>query len=226
MRRANPTPTLPILTGAASAPPQRARRARPKRPACHDGNAYPWRCVVLGVDTATKSGWAVRVAGKLVWSGECDSRDDDALDDAVRLALQCAGRPPAEVMPGDTASMPCVLVLEKPFPGGFRAISEALGAARERWLCAWERNGQRRDQRVVRVQPVVWRSRVLGSQAVRMKRDEVRPYEQAAARMEVGPGIPIGDDEAPAILISRWGARAPQVGDELTAYERAARPHG
>ena len=219
MRRANPTPTLTLLTGAAHAPPRRARR---KRPASHDGNAYPWRCVVLGVDTATQSGWAVRVAGKLVWSGECDSHDEHALDEAVRLALQCAGRPPAEA-----AAMPCVLVLEKPFPGGFRAISEALGAARERWLCAWKRNGQRRDQRVVRVMPVVWRSRVLGSQAVRMKRDEVRPYEQAAARMEVGPGIPIGDDEAPAILISRWGARAPQVGDELTAYERAARPdHG
>jgi hypothetical protein len=192
-------------------PMARARKRKPKT-RVSDGNAYPWPCVVLAIDTASRSGWAIRDCGKLVWSGECDTLDPDELDHVVQLANR-------------RRSIPCVLVLEKPYPRRFQAMNEGLGAARERWLAAWQRAGQRRDKRVVKVQPVSWRSRVLGSASVRMKRDEVRAFELTAARMEVGPRIPVGPDEAPAILISRWACRAPEVGACLTTRERAVR-HG
>lgn len=187
------------------------KRKRTKRARTHDGNAYPWQCAVLGVDTATRSGWALRVAGKLIASGECDTYDPAELDDIVRLALRH----------GERIAGPTVLVLEKPPPFGRANIAEALGAARALWLAAWERAGQKRTRRVIRVYPVSWRSRVLGPSSVRMTRDEIRPFEQTAARQEVRFGLEIGPDEAPAILISRWGARAPEVGKCLTAKERA-----
>lgn len=192
---------------------------RARGPAAHDGNAYPWPCVVLAVDTATRSGWAIRVGGKLAYSGEVDTHDARELDAIIQLAAVGA-------QPDPTWILPCVLVLERSFPGGFGAIVAALGAARERWLLAWERLGGRRKD-VVSVMPASWRSRVLGGRAVRMKRDEIRPHEMAAARQEIAAAndnaIELGPDEAAAILISRWAARAPQVGEKLNARQRKAR---
>lgn len=191
----------------------RRKRGRARRPAAHDGNAYPWECTVLAVDTATRSGWAVRVCGKLRWSGEVDTHNTDELDDIIRLACDA----------DQSVQRPLVLVLERPFPAGRARIAEALGAARERWAMAWERaGGARRD--IVSVMPVQWRSRVLGRQSVRMKREEVRIYEMAAARQEVGGACEwMGADEAAAILISRWAARSPKVGAVLSARQRKRR---
>jgi hypothetical protein len=99
-------------------------------------------------------------------------------------------------------------VLEAPW-GGSVAVVAALGAARERWLRAWRDAGQA-GGRVVKVTPSVWRGPVLGRQWVSAPREEVRPQEQLVARAIAGRAV--GEDEAPAILIAKWGSHAAQVG--------------
>lgn len=161
------------------------------------------RGAVLAVDTATRSGWAIRVGHRLTHSGESNTLDADGLDRVCALALRVAGE--------HRVTAPA-LVLERPW-GGLAYTLVALGMARERWLAAWTRAGLSR-RRVVSVRPVTWRSRVLGGAAVRMRREEIREREMFAARAEC-PGVDIGPDEAAAVLISRWATRAPAVAKVL-----------
>lgn len=167
-----------------------------------------WRAVVLAVDTAKRSGWAVRVGAKLYASGECDTRDEAELDAIVRDAV---------FEHGMGVSLP-VLVLERAWGTRTNTLL-ALGAARERWEAAWRRVGMPAS-RIVHVYPARWRARVLGGGAHAMPREQVRPLELAAARNEVGPGVDVGPDEAAAILISKWAAWAPEVGKCLPKVVR------
>lgn len=158
----------------------------------------PWLAVVLAVDTATVSGWAISVNGQRVDSGEIHTHDTAGLDARVAWAVNL----------GELARVPVVLVLEAPWGGDVRIVT-ALGAASERWLRAWRDAGQA-GGRVVRVMPSTWRSAVLGRVNHGMRRDEIRAVEQAAA--ERLARRPVGPDEAPAILIARWGSHAAKVG--------------
>jgi hypothetical protein len=161
---------------------------------------YTWPCVVLAVDTATRSGWAIRVAGKLRYSGELDTLDEHELDAVITDALKLTH-----------GGAHLVLVLERAW-GQRTATLLALGAARERWLAAWRRRGL--TGKYVQVYPSQWRARVLPGHA-HAKREIIRPIELAAAQLEVGSTCNVGPDEAAAILISRWAAHAPQVGAVL-----------
>lgn len=179
--------------GGRTSRPRRRRAAR-KRAAA---SAVPLRCVVLAVDTAARSGWAV-LAGQddyLAW-GEADTLDPEALTYIVRWAAgQAQGR-----------QLPLVLVLEQPW-GGPMPVVLALGGARERWLCAWRGAGF--AGRVVSVQPAVWRAPVLGRGWARAPRGDVRAHEQGVAAMLVGERC--RGDEAAAILIAKWAMRAAAV---------------
>lgn len=157
--------------------------------------------VVLAVDTARISGWAVRLQSKLRYSGQLDTLDPAAIDAAVLAALSVSRAAYCKRAP--------VLVLEKPW-GGRMATVLALGQARERWLAAWDRAGLSR-RRVVSVPPSTWRARVLGHGATRLERDAIREREMLSARAECAAGMQLGADEAAAILISRWAVRAPAV---------------
>lgn len=173
-----------------------------------------WRCVVLAVDTATRSGWAVRAGDRLVASGEAHTPDAGELDAIVHEAMGYSG--------------PVVLVLERAWGNRTNTLL-ALGAARERWVAAWRRAGLP-ERRVVPVYPATWRAKVLGGGAHAMARDDVRPLELASATGEViglrgvsrgtVPPPELGPDEAAAILISRWACRAPQVGAVLSKRVR------
>lgn len=189
-------------------PPAARRRLRKRKRPTDDGSLLAWRCVVLSVDTATRSGWAVRVAGRLTDSGELDTLDVSEIDYVLHTATRAA----------EHARMPLVLVLERPW-GGFQSstVVAALGAARERWLAAWRRIGGSMG-RVVSVHVSTWRARVLGRDGVGKSREIVREVERriAAAELTGSPhAADLGYDEAAAILISRWAARAPQVGKAL-----------
>jgi len=181
---------------------RRAKRAQPAP------SAVPWQCVVLAVDTAARSGWSVRVAGKQSSFGEADTLDARALDYIVSWALYQA----------DSRGLPLVLVLEAPW-GGPMPMLLALGAARERWLVAWRAHRLPPDQ-VVKVQPSTWRTAVLGREWASAPRAEVRRHEQLIAGAMVrksgdGDGDKDGEvrgDEAAAILIGRWAERAHAVG--------------
>jgi hypothetical protein len=95
-----------------------------------------------------------------------------------------------------------------------------LGAARERWLRAWRELATGHVGKVVTVQPGTWRAAVLGPQSIGMERDQVREQEQLVARAFVGRDV--GPDEAPAILIGRWGAQAGELGKHLGKRAKAA----
>jgi len=161
-------------------------------------SAVPLRCVVLAVDTAARSGWAaIADRDRYLGFGEADTLDVPALRYIVDWA-ECNA-----VVRG----VPLVLVLEAPW-GGNIAMLMGLGAARERWLAAW-RFLDMPQHRVVYVQPSEWRAKVLGARWARAPREEVRPHEQLVAAATVGERV--RGDEAPAILIAKWGLRAAKV---------------
>lgn len=161
----------------------------------------PWLAVVLAIDTARRSGWALGQCGKLVRAGEVDTLDEAIVDQIVANAVELAA----------SVSLPCVLVLESAFGGSVDVVS-ALGVARERWLRAW-RGADQALGRVVKVQPSSWRAPVLGSSSIGLPREQVRELEQRSAT--VIAGYPVGPDEAAAILIARWGAHAALVGKAI-----------
>lgn len=162
----------------------------------------PLRTVILAVDTAATSGTAVRVLGRLIVSGEVNTLDAPDVLATVRRAQHEATK----------HNLPLSVVLESPY-GGPAYIVAALGAARERWRVALDtcRVSQRH---VMRVQPNTWRSGLWGPKWARAPRDEIRAHELATARAETGIED-IGPDEAAAIGISRWAARAYVVADHM-----------
>ena len=208
-RLANPLDTISPLESANKS----TRRARRSKQAPKPVPSFrTWQCMVLGVDTASRSGWALRQAGKLLYSGEVSIDDDAELDAIVRTAIH------------HRWCMPSVLVLERPWRSSSVNVIMSLGAARKAWLNAWKRAGQSQS-RVVSVYPVTWRSRVGVAQPIprvklswdekRARRDVGARMELAAAQTEVSCTCNVGPDEAAAILISRWAAHAPDVGEAL-----------
>jgi hypothetical protein len=160
---------------------------------------------VLAVDAARRSGWAISVCGHLQESGELDTLDEALIERIVLNALEYVER----------VELPLVLVLESPW-GGSVAVVSALGAARERWLRAWRKAGQAMT-RVVPVTASTWRGPVLGAEWVSAPRDVVRAHERRVAQVIAAANVarralPVGDDEAPAILIARWASHAARVG--------------
>ncbi len=193
----------PVQLGLVAVPvggtrlPTRLVPARSRRPS---PAPKPWACVVLGVDTAARSGWAITLFGKRMDSGELDTLDTAKLEQVVRWAVDL----------GRAGGLRVVLCLEAPW-GGSVAVVAALGVARERWERAWRDAGQT-VRRVVRVNPSTWRAAVLGRSSIGMPRAEVRALEQRVAGWLVGPGRVLGPDESAAVLIAAWGAQAGEVG--------------
>jgi ribosome modulation factor len=178
---------------------QYARRKR--KPPKPTRAPKPWLAVVLAVDTATRSGWALYASGRLRASGEVSTRDEGALADIVVDAARRAA----------DGGLPLVLVLEASF-GGPTYVVTALGQARERWLRAWRDAGQEM-RRVVLVQPQSWRAVMLDPTLRRAKRDALRAAEAVVASGIVGRAVE--PDEAAAVLIGRWAARSLPVGKSL-----------
>jgi len=185
----------------------RKRRREPTRAQLVQRRGYaarPWRCAVLAVDTAGRSGWSFRVAGVQSAFGEVETKDGESVAHIVRWAEQ------------ESHSLDLVLVLEAPYGGG-REMLLALGAARERWLAAWRQVGLS-EKRVVPIMPSRWRRFVLGPAYVRMQRDDIRAAEQELAARIVGEKC--AADESAAILIGLWAERAPEVGEALGTNAR------
>lgn len=171
----------------------------------------PWQAAVLAIDTAARSGWSLRVNDDQREFGEVDTLDDGAVGRIVRWGVRTS----------EKSEMPLVLVLEDHPWAGTPVTLAGLGAARERWLIAW-RAAEQPARHVVKVTPAEWRARVLGSAwASRARRDEVRLEEKRIAEAMVE--CPVGPDEAAAILIGRWAARAAKVGAALGMRQEVCR---
>lgn len=208
-RRARPVALeLPGLESPAFKPGVPLRKpSSSKRPT---PAPLPWECVVLGVDTARRSGWSVWARGALIARGELDTLDEAALRAVISRVLAGA----AEL------GLPAVIVLEKPY-GGSADIVAALGAAAERWLKIWRELAVGHKGRVARVQPSRWRAAVLPEWYPQMPREQCRTEEQRVA-LAIAGAADIGGDEAPAVCIGYWGSRAGEVGRLLSKTTQRA----
>jgi hypothetical protein len=159
-------------SGARWAPTPLSRAtARPyRRGACEAPAPRPWASVVLAVDTARMSGWALYLAGRYLGSGELDTLREDEVGGVVGHAVELARE----------RGVPAVLVLEAPWGGSVHVVA-GLGVARERWLRAW-RGAEQALGRVVRVMPSVWRGPVLGRRWVGVRREVRCSCGSAAVR--------------------------------------------
>jgi len=211
-RRAAVALTLPGMDVGRKAgpvsPASRALCAKPGRTKREAPAPRPWEAVLLVVDTAKVSGWAIGVSGSLKHHGEHDTEAHPELTTAVVYRVLCLSV---------RHLLPVVMVLEAPYGGAKHAgqvhVLIALGVAKERWLRAWREAGQAKS-RVCTVEPSVWRGPVLGSWAVGLKREQVRASELSMARGIVGRND-VEPDEAAAICIHHWAAHAAKVGEKL-----------
>ena len=180
------------------------KRKKPKLPASYE----PHECIVLAVDTAETSGWAVYAAGELVNWGEVDmmrperSRDRWGVSgwDANRVCMH------ALVETGHDTGWPVVMVFERPFRGTTQG--QWIGA----WKLAFLHNGGHKN-RIIGVYPASWRARVL--RAANAPREQARKSEMDRARQESSSTHWIGPDAAAAICIGLWAVRSGDVAAKL-----------
>ena len=178
-------------------PATKKRAAKKHAPASYD--AHP--CVVLAIDPGKVSGWAVLARGVLTASGTARTHVDrrDAVSSATRTAHE--------------ASLPVIVVGEQWTPGGKFAGARTmagLGAQWGLWQAAFEELAVPK-RRVLRVHTQTWRAAILGGGfGVKTAEWDARAQRRASQTA----GVHVDDDnEADAICIGLWAARAAKVGD-------------
>lgn len=185
------------------------RTKKPKLPP----SPTPHPAVILAVDTAQRSGWAVYVRGELVSYGEVDMLDPSKSSDqwgvsgwnADRVCLHALWEV-AFGLDWDAPYTAAVLVFERPFRG--TSQGQWIGA----WKAAWAANGGHK-RRMVGVFPSSWRARVLGPGWARAGRDKVRARELEMAAAIAGRRV--RPDEAAAVLIAEGASKSAEVGARL-----------
>lgn len=156
----------------------------------------PHNCVVLAIDTATRSGWALFRRGMWLESGELIVSSAEQIQTIVVCALGY----------GRASAIPTVIVFEKPFARNPATVM-ALGAARKAWESTWDQLAKPHRQKghVVEVYPQTWRSRILGVTSG----DKVPELERANALLLTNRAP--GPDEAAAVCIGAWATTAGEV---------------
>lgn len=171
------------------------RTKKPKPPP----SVTPHECVVLAVDTAERSGWALYVRGNLEMFGEVDMLNV-CRDYIPPWMSPCAD---ARIY-AESEGLPAVLVYERPFRGTTQG--QWIGA----WKAAWKMEGPARAKNVG-VYPATWRARVLGSGS--LERSDARKREALIAA-KLADEI-VRPDEAAAICIGQWAIRCGEVAAKL-----------
>lgn len=179
---------------------------KPKLPAYR----HELPCVILAIDPANTSGWAIMVEGKPKCWGSLAASDSDGIDRVIFEACDLAIR----------YKLPLVVLGEEWGRGGImgRAQWQGLGGAWTAWKYGCDRARAKGlpvvESRVLRVLQKVWRS-VFG---LNLGREVVKAYCLRAARERTGIELPPEQhDVAEALLIGLWGARAAAVGAKLPA---------
>lgn len=186
--------------------PRRPRR--PKRPA-PPGYLVALPCVVLAVDPAATSGWAILVEGTVMDWGVIHHTDQRKAEAIVARAANMA----------DEAELPLVVIGEDWPRGGRMGLSQHRGLAMA-WgfwrAAARHLSGTHRAvvmSRVLRVQLSTWRSRFgLNGIGRAYVKDYAVRKANALGHVEVAPEQ---HDAAEAILIGLWAAKAGTVGESL-----------
>jgi hypothetical protein len=204
---------------------------RLKRPAPQPSR-LPWRCVLLAVDPAKLSGWALFRDGLLLGHGLASSARERELVAQWAFAEARSGGLPLIVV-AETWNARSFKPAASARPGVRAAtrLSTAtligMGASWGRWLEQLEREGELRLDRwvgpkVVRVEPTTWRAVTIGNagNAASMK---LRALQRAqCACVDRGLLPPADTNVADAIVIGQWGCHAGQVGEVLPAAFRGA----
>ena len=150
----------------------------------------PPRFIVLALDTARRSGWAIFDCGEFRVAGPAKTAEER--EEVVRIAVELA----------HNKGIPLVVGAEDwELHGMSRASIFGLGAGFGRWEHILEREGY--DFKLLfRVKVDEWRSRILGLRPGRYKRDEAKQAALAACRMRKWKAD--SDDAAEAALIGLY----------------------
>ncbi len=161
-------------------------------------NGYrPHPAAVLGIDPASRSGWALFIRGELRCSGVARSAEErfEAIRNADNLSL--------------SDNLPLIAILEDFSPGSWKswvAIARAY-EARGRWQEQLDLIGTP----AVGVMVNDWRRALYGSRSMRKSMPRKMAKQMAVARVESVYRKRVSDDEAEAILIGEWGCRSAEV---------------
>lgn len=159
-------------------------------------------CVVLGLDTATCSGWAIRCRGHLIHYGQHNLYTAHGLIE-TRQVIE------STIISSQSKShiqRPIVVVSERSWGGHMgRGETKAFGY----WVHALL-SANIPYRRIVQAYPSQWRAVVLPRGAANAEREDVRRAEQALA-IELTNDANIGGDASAAVLISLWGAKAGEI---------------
>lgn len=159
----------------------------------------PSQCILLAMDTASVTGWSIRVCGMLESHGQHKLYTDDGLR---ATQLVCEKLTQLQEM----TSLPIVVVSERSW-GGHMGMGRTTAFGY--WLHALRSIGVHL-KRFIEVYPSEWRAVALPPGSVGKVRDEVRAIEMEAAQALVN-GASLGADEAPAIMIGVWGMHSGEV---------------
>lgn len=162
----------------------------------------PVQCILLSLDTANVTGWAIRVCGLIESHGQHKLYTDDGMKstDAVLDKLQQLR---------SATGLPIAVVSERSW-GGYMGQGATMGFGY--WVRAL-RSINVPMKRFHEVYPASWRAVILPG-FHDAERSIVRAEEQRKACEMVG-ALKLGGDEAPAILIGEWGAYAGEIAQRL-----------
>lgn len=197
MMRAPRIPRVP-----AAAPARRAKRRKPRRESLPP-TATPLDAVIVALDSARTTGYAIYVRGRLRAFGELDARDAESRRVVLSQAIGWASM----------SGIPVGVALEVPFGGHYRA-AQSLAATAELWRDSWRSLGQL-PARCVERTAGDWRRVLFGSGA--LGREHARHLERMLAERlvvsDMRPTSPVrvGPDAAAAICIGQVIIRAREL---------------
>lgn len=173
------------------------KQRQPRQPGPRSDAALP--CILLACDTANKTGWSIYVGGLLQGHGEHALYNDKGMESTRNVidTLYELRR---------VTSFPIVFVSERSW-GGVMGMSRTMAFGY--WVHALRTLGVPMS-RIVEVFPSEWRSVTLPKGMANARREVVRPVEMEIA-LQVAGCDTLGKDEAPAILIGKWGVKAAAV---------------
>jgi hypothetical protein len=185
------------------------------------------KCVVLGIDPASTSGWSVFVDGTLVNSGVVEARHSGrqaprahSIQEVVRNVIYRSMGNQFGII-----ARPAVAVAETwtTGPGDYRATAAMMLGLGTSWGI-WERELTSfavtgdlyfSKRNIVRVNVATWRSKLFGK--VNVSKAEAIRYVKDQFKI----ARPVGHDEAEAICIGYWGTRAGEVGVAIERLKKA-----
>lgn len=155
--------------------------------------ARPLDAVIVALDAAKRTGWAVYVRGVLHAFGDADSRKHDERGQVIAIGLRVA----------EMLRVPCGMLIETPY-GGYTAVVLSLTETKALWREDWTRMTGTPDRCIDRTAGE-WRRGLFGRG--NMPREQARALELQLAKRIVArdlPGVPltaIDGDSAAAICI-------------------------